>query len=77
MEIVNGAQMKDPQMNDRARIYAMMYALPVTAGSDSHHIHGLFGSGVELPRRVERPRDYLEMMRAGELKCLGGGRVLE
>ncbi len=54
-----------------------MYALPVTAGSDSHHIHGLFGSGVELPRRVERPRDYLEMMRAGELKCLGGGRVLE
>ncbi len=77
VEIVNGAQLKQPQMNDRAKIYAMMYELPVTAGSDSHHVHGLFGSGVELPRRVVEATDYLEMMRAGEVRCLGYGQVME
>lgn len=77
VEVINGAQLKQPEMNDRARIYAMMYGLPGTAGSDSHHVHGLFGSGVELPRKVVKATDYLEMMRAGEVKYLGYGEVLE
>ena len=77
VEVINGAQLKQPEMNDRARIYAMMYGLPCTAGSDSHHVHGLFGSGVELPRKVVQATDYLEMMRAGEVKYLGYGEVLE
>lgn len=77
VEVINGAQLMHPEMNDRARIYAMMYGLPGTAGSDSHHVQGLFGSGVELPRRVVQATDYLEMMRAGEVKYLGYGEVLE
>lgn len=77
VEVINGAQLKQPEMNDRARIYAMMYGLPGTAGSDSHHVQGLFGSGVELPRKVVQATDYLEMMRAGEVKYLGYGEVLE
>lgn len=77
VEVINGAQLKQPEMNDRARIYAMMYGLPGTAGSDSHHAHGLFGSGVELSRKVVQATDYLEMMRAGEIKYLGYGEVLE
>ena len=77
VEVINGAQLKQPEMNDRARIYAMMYGLPGTAGSDSHHVPGLFGSGVELPRNLVQATDYLEMMRAGEVKYLGYGEVLE
>lgn len=76
VEIVNGAHLKQPEMNDRARIYAMMYGLPGTAGSDSHHLRALPQSGVELPRKVVRATDYLEMIRAGEVKCLGNGQVL-
>lgn len=76
VEIVNGAHLKQPEMNDRARIYAMMYGLPGTAGSDSHHLRALPQSGVELPRKVVRAPDYLEMIRAGEVKCLGNGQVL-
>lgn len=76
VEIVNGAHLKQPEMNDRARIYAMMYGLPGTAGSDSHHLWALPQSGVELPRKVVRATDYLEMIRAGEVKCLGNGQVL-
>lgn len=75
VEIVNGAHLKQPEMNDRARIYAMMYGLPGTAGSDSHHLRALPQSGVELPRKVVRATDYLEMIRAGEVKCLGNGEV--
>lgn len=53
----------------------MMYGLPGTAGSDSHHLRALPQSGVELPRKVVRATDYLEMIRAGEVKCLGNGEV--
>lgn len=77
VEIVNGAHLKQPEVNDRAKIYAMMYGLPGTAGSDSHHVHGLPRSGVELPRKVIQATDYLEMVQAGEVKCLGNGQVLE
>lgn len=77
VEIVNGAHLKQPEMNDRARIYAMMYGLPGTAGSDSHHLQALPQSGVELPRKVAQPTDYLQMIRTGEIKCLGYGQVLE
>lgn len=77
VEIVNGAHLKQPETNDRAKIYAMMYGLPGTAGSDSHHLQGLPGSGVELPGKVARPLDYLEMVQAGEVKCLGYGQVLD
>ena len=77
VEIVNGAHLKQPEVNDRARIYAMMYGLPGTAGSDSHHVQGLPRSGVELPRKVIQATDYLEMVQAGEVKCLGNGQVLK
>lgn len=75
VEVVNGAQLNQPEMNSRAWLYAKMYGLPETAGSDSHHVEGLYGSGVEVPRRIERPTDYLEMLRAGEVKFLGDIRV--
>lgn len=77
VEVINGAQLGQPEMNDRARVYCMMYGLPGTAGSDSHHTQGLFGSGVEVPRRVTLATDYLEMVRAKEVKYLGYGQIIE
>ena len=58
-------------MNERAFAFARMFDLPVTAGSDSHHTHLLFGGGVETPKRIEKPTDYLRWMREGRLKLLG------
>lgn len=69
VEIMNGAQLEQPEMNSRAWLYATMYELPGTAGSDSHHVAGLYGCGVEVPRRIRQVTDYLEMIRAGEAKC--------
>ena len=71
VEILNGGQLEYPLMNERAKIYAMMYDLPVTSGSDSHFAGGLQGCGVEVAKRIEKPLDYLELLKAGELVLLG------
>lgn len=72
VEVINGAQLAEPWMNERAALYAMMYQLPQTAGSDSHHLTALFGSGVETRELIREPLDYLRLMRAGELTLLEG-----
>lgn len=77
VEILNGGQLREPWMNERAKIYAMMYEIPVTSGSDSHYAGGLPGCGVEMADRIEVPTDYLKCMRAGELTLLAEGKVQE
>lgn len=72
VEAVNGGQLHDPRMNERAAIYAQMYGLPVTAGSDSHHLSNLFGSGIETEEPIREPLDYLRLMREGKVKLLAG-----
>lgn len=74
VEILNGGQLREPWMNERAKIYAMMYELPVTSGSDSHFAGGLPGCGVEMADRIKEPVDYLKCMRAGELTLLVEGK---
>lgn len=70
VETINGSQFRVPWMNERAAIYAKMYDLPVTAGSDSHHLSSLFGSGIETEEPIREPLDYLRMMKAGELRLI-------
>lgn len=72
VEVINGGQLDEPLMNERARLYAMMYELPITSGSDAHHADQLQGCGVMTERRIEQPIDYLEMMKAGKLTLLQG-----
>ena len=74
VEILNGGQLEYPLMNERAKIYAMMYELPVTAGSDSHNAGTLPGCGVEVEKKIEKPLDYLEFLQAGELILLVNGK---
>lgn len=70
VEVFNGAQRDDEFMNERGKLYAMMYDLPRTAGSDSHAAGNLYGSGIETEVRIERPLDYLELMKAEKMKLL-------
>ena len=73
VEAINAAHLgtEGKKMNDRAFLFAQMFDLPVTAGSDSHHTRLLYGGGVETPERMETPMDYLRWMQEGKLKLLG------
>lgn len=71
VEAVNASQTgADKVMNDRAYTYAKMYDLPVTGGSDTHHIDRLYGGGIITKKKIVKPLDYLEMMKNGELQIL-------
>lgn len=70
VEVFNGAQRGEPWMNERAEIYAMMYNLPKTAGSDSHSVAAIYGSGVETEVPIKTATDYLDLMKSGKLKLL-------
>ncbi len=74
VEIINGGQLDYPLMNERAKIYAMMYELPVTSGSDSHFAGGLPGCGVEVEKWIEEPMDYLKYLKNGGLVLLGSAK---
>ena len=69
VEAINAANA--PGENERAFQFAKMFDLPVTSGSDSHHVNLLYGGGVETPEKMKNPADYLHWMRSGELKLLG------
>ncbi len=72
VETVNGGQLADPLMNERAGVYAMMYDLPKTSGSDSHYHMTLPGCGIEVPERILRPIDYLRQLQEGKVSLLQG-----
>lgn len=74
VEAVNAANKGEEghRMNERACLYAQMFDLPITAGSDSHHLRMLFGGGVEIAAPIEKPMDYLEAIRSGQLTLLPG-----
>ncbi len=73
VESINGGQLSEPLMNERAEIYAMMYDLPKTAGSDSHNHAALPGCGIEVLDRIVTPLDYLKQLREGKVSLLHGG----
>lgn len=70
VEVYNGAQRNDEYMNERGKLYAMMYGLPYTAGSDSHGVTDAFRCSVETVEKIETPKDYLWMIQAGKLKII-------
>ena len=70
VEVYNGAQQNDEYMNERGKLYAMMYELPHTAGSDSHCVTDTFRCSVVTEAKIEKPLDYLERIKAGKLKIV-------
>ncbi len=77
VEIINGAHFDCLECNERAATYAKMFDLPITAGSDSHFTNALYGSGIETPTPIEKPTDYLKMMRAGLLTLRPSNGILQ
>ncbi len=65
VEIINASHSPDTLYNQRAELYADMYDLPKTGGSDSHHLDKLFGGGILVPEPVNTPADYLRQIRNG------------
>lgn len=73
VEAVNSSHLGEEgrKMNERAFLYAKMFDLPVTAGSDSHREAFLPG-GVEVAERFEASRDYQNAVLTGKLTLLDG-----
>ena len=67
VEVYNGCQREGKIQNARAEQYALMYDLPPTAGSDSHHVDETFRCAVGTFKKILTPLDYLELLRNREL----------
>lgn len=65
VEVINASHDPKNMYNQRAELYADMYGLPKTGGSDSHHVNLLFGGGISVPEPINEPADYLRMIREG------------
>lgn len=65
VETINASHNPNTLYNQRAEIYADMYGLPKTGGSDSHHLDKLFGGGIYVPEPINTPQDYLRQIRNG------------
>lgn len=64
VEVINASHSNE-MYNQRAEMYADMYGLPKTGGSDSHHTFALFGGGVSVPEPINTPEDYLHHIQSG------------
>ncbi len=64
VEVINASH-TNAMYNQRAEMYADMYGLPKTGGSDSHHTHLLFGGGIQVPEPINDPLDYLHQIQNG------------
>lgn len=71
VETINASH-RDPMYNQRAALYADMYGLPKTGGSDSHHLDKLFGGGICVPEEINSPADYLRQIQNGTVIPLPG-----
>lgn len=67
VEVINASHDPSKFYNERANLYAEMYGLPKTGGSDSHHLDKLFGGGISVPEPINSPEDYLRMIREGKV----------
>ena len=61
---------RDEAMNERAKWYAAQYGLPVTAGSDNHHLSAAKLSGVITQRPLETVFDYIEAVKNSEVQLI-------
>lgn len=67
VEVINGSHYPPNMYNERATLYADMYGLIKTGGSDSHHLDKLFGSGISVPEPINSHEDYLRMLKEGRV----------
>lgn len=69
VEIVNSSQ--PDRCNERAKIYAGWYDLPVTGGSDAHNTtYSWYGGGVISERKFTSALDYAKAVANREVRCI-------
>ena len=72
VEVINASHLY-PEFNERAKLYAQWYDLPVTAGSDAHNTTDRwFAGGVVSKTPFHTISDYAEAVKNGELELLEG-----
>lgn len=75
IEAVNASH-RDKRFNERAKLYAQMYDLPVTAGSDSHSITDKwYGGGILTEEKITCPQDYIRIVKERRISCLLEGNI--
>ncbi len=67
VEVINGSHDPRNMYNERATLYADMYGLLKTGGSDTHHLDRMFGSGISVPEPINSHEDYLRMLKEGRV----------
>lgn len=70
VEVINGSHIDCKEQNERATIYAKMYDLPGTSGSDTHDKDIMFGCGIEVDEPFTCQLDYLKCLKEGKLTLL-------
>lgn len=69
VEIINASQ--PDEFNERARLYAEWYNLPVTAGSDSHTVPDRwYAGGVAVSAPFKSAEDYARAVKEGKVTLL-------
>lgn len=58
--------------NERAKMYAAMYGLPETGGSDTHYAGRIVNGGILVPEKIITPADYLRQIKNGSVVPLEG-----
>lgn len=61
IEVVNCGNA--PEQNERAKWYANSYDLPMTGGTDAHHIWSYHSGGIALDEKLKDANDYLTRLR--------------
>ena len=58
------------EMNDRAAWYAEQFGLPVTAGTDNHHLTAERISGIITEHPLTSPEDYIEAVKERQVRLI-------
>lgn len=69
VEIYNAGNCDD-KFNDRAKWYAQQYGLPVTAGSDNHHLSSSRISGIQTEKELKTIDDYISAVKNQSLELI-------
>ncbi len=70
IEAVNASH-GDKRFNERAMLYAQMYDLPVTAGSDAHSTTDKwYGGGIVTEEKITCPQDYIRIVKERKIAAL-------
>ncbi len=73
VEVINASHI-DPKFDEKAMAYAQKHSLLQTSGSDSHHLDGLFGGGMEFDYEIKSIEEFIEAVRRKDYILMKGNQ---